>query len=70
MDAADLVTLRTAAAWFPQRAGRATSVDSVRKWIETGVRGIRLQAVRSGGEWFTCREWVEAFLQAREAARG
>jgi Protein of unknown function (DUF1580) len=65
MNAADLVNLRQAVDWFPHRGGRRPSLDSVTKWVETGLNGVRLKAVRSGGEWFTCREWVEKFLRER-----
>ena len=61
----ELVSLRTAAEWFPRKGGRTTSAKSLENWIENGVKGLKLQAVRSGGEWFTSREWVEEFLRAR-----
>lgn len=68
MDASDLVPLSVAAAYFPKRSGRKIHVRSVRRRIHTGVRGVRLEARRDGGEWFTCREWVEKFLADVTAA--
>lgn len=65
----DLVSLRTAADWFPHRRGQRTSAKAITNWIEAGTNGVRLQARSSGGEWFTTREWVEAFLKAVEDAR-
>jgi hypothetical protein len=67
MNAADLVTLRTAADWFPHRGGQKPSLDSLTKWVETGRSGVFLKATSSGGQWFTCREWVEEFLAASDA---
>ena len=65
MNASDLVSLRTAAEWFPRRGASGPSKQTLTKWIETGIQGVRLKAIQSGGEWFTCREWVEEFLLAR-----
>jgi hypothetical protein len=62
----DLVSLRTAADWFPHRRGQRVSVKSIQTWIETGSHGVLLEARSSGGEWFTTREWVETFLRAVE----
>ena len=64
MDAADLVSLRTAADWFPHKGGRKPTVGSLETWVETGRNGVFLKATSSGGQWFTTREWVEAFLKA------
>jgi hypothetical protein len=59
-----LVPLAQAAEWFPKRRGRKLSVKAIRRRIHTGERGIRLQATRDGGEWFTCRAWVAEFHAA------
>lgn len=64
MNPVDLVPLRTAADWFPHKGGQRPSDASVVKCIETGRNGVLLKAKRIGGQWFTCREWVEAFLKA------
>lgn len=63
-----LTTLAEAAEWFPKRGGRKLSTKAIRRRIHTGVRGVRLEARRCGGEWFTCREWVEMFLADVTAA--
>lgn len=67
MNASELVSLGTAADWFPYRGGRKTSVASLTNWIETGRNGVFLRATKSGGQWFTSREWVESFLKATDA---
>lgn len=64
MNAVDLVSLKTAADWFPHRGGQRPHADSLAKWVESGRNGVFLKATRSGGQWFTCREWVEEFLNA------
>jgi len=69
MGANDLVSLRTAVDWFPHKGGRKPSVKALTTWIETGSGGVRLQAERSGGEWFTRREWVESFLMELAASK-
>jgi hypothetical protein len=62
MNAADLVPVSTAAAWFPHRHRVRPSADSLATRSETGRIGVQLKATKSGGQWFSCREWVEDFL--------
>ena len=68
MDDLMLVTLNDASEWFPKRNGRTLGTKAIRRRIHQGKRGVRLQAVRDGGEWFTCRQWVEEFMVAVTAA--
>ena len=63
-----LVRLNEASQWFPQRSGKPLSAKAIRRRIHQGKRGVRLQAVMDGGEWFTCREWVEEFTSAVTSA--
>lgn len=37
-------------------------VKSIVRRIVKGVRGVKLQAVRNGGLWFTTVEWCEQFI--------
>jgi hypothetical protein len=62
MNSADLVPLQTAADWFPHKGGQRPSDKSLVRCVEMGRNGVRLRASKIGGQWFTCREWVEAFL--------
>jgi hypothetical protein len=68
MESRMLVRLNEASEWFPKRNGKPLGSSALRRRIHTGKRGVRLQAVRDGGEWFTCREWVEEFMAAVTAA--
>ena len=63
-----LVPIADAAEWFPLRGGKRLSAKAVRRRIHKGSKGVRLEAVRDGGEWFTCREWVERYLSDVTAA--
>lgn len=60
----ELVPLTRAADFFPKRGGRNLGVKALRRRIHTGQRGVRLRAVRDGGQWFTSKEWVEEYLEA------
>ena len=56
------IPLADAAKYLPGRGGKAMCVKSIVRRIVKGVRGVRLQAVRNGGLWFTTREWCEQFI--------
>ena len=63
MNPADLVPLQTAVDWFPHKGGQRPSDKSLVRCVEMGRDGVVLRASKIGGQWFTCREWVEAFLK-------
>lgn len=56
------VTLSTAAKMFPSRNGERMHVRSIRRRIINGVHGVKLRAVRNGGQWFTTPQWIAEFL--------
>jgi hypothetical protein len=60
----DLVRLSDAAWDLPHRPHTSTLF----RWMKRGVRGVRLEAVRVGGGWFTSREAVRRFIVATTAA--
>ena len=60
----EFLTLDEAADLFPRRAGRTLSVKAIRRRIHTGEKGVRLEARRCGGRWYTTRRWVEEHLEA------
>lgn len=60
VDDLKLCLISEATEFFPHRL----SEKSVMRRIQEGRRGVRLQAVCDGGRWFTCRRWVNEFLQA------
>ena len=45
----------------PSRAGRPTHVATVHRWRLRGLRGVRLEAVRLGGVWYTSYEALQRF---------
>jgi hypothetical protein len=59
-----LVPITEAAKLFPSRKGKALHLNSIRRRILYGCRGVKLKAVRDGHAWFTCQQWVNDFQQA------
>lgn len=68
MQDTNLTPLNEASKWFPLRGGKPLGPKALRRRIRNGSRGVRLRAIKDGGEWFTCREWVEDYLSAVTAA--
>lgn len=56
------LTLSDIAGLFPSRNGRKVHVKTVRRWIVNGTRGVKLQAVRTGGCWFSTQAWLDQFV--------
>lgn len=64
-----LMTAADAALYASQTWGRSITADSIRRWANEGVRGVRLEGERLGGSWGFTRRAVDAFhraLQSRE----
>ncbi len=58
------VDLQKAASIFPRGdLFRSVSVRSVFRWIIGGKRGIKLEAVRIGGKWYTSVEAISRFCE-------
>ncbi len=51
------------------RNGKATHVSTVLRWIQKGVKGVRLEATRLGGRWLTSAEAVQRFADRLTAAQ-
>jgi hypothetical protein len=65
MQAESLITISQAARLVPPgRQGKPTHVATIHRWINQGVRGVRLDAIRLGGRWLTSREALQRFAQA------
>ena len=47
----------------PRRSGRPVHMSTVYRWIQRGVRGVRLEAVRIGGILSTSREALQRFAE-------
>jgi hypothetical protein len=65
-----LISLAQAARLLPPgRNGKTTHISTLMRWINPGVRGVRLEAVRLGGRWLTSAAALQRFadrLTARE----
>ena len=65
-----VVTLVEAARLVPPgRGGRPTHLSTLLRWINPGVRGVRLEAARLGGRWVTSREALQRFADRLTAAQ-
>lgn len=58
------LTLAEAARTLPGRRGRPVSQAAVYRWCVRGVRGVKLESVRVGGQLFTTAEALARFLEA------
>lgn len=58
------ITLTEAAKLFPMRNGKHPHIVTLRRWILTGSRGVKLKGSRIGGQWYTSADWVEEFIAA------
>lgn len=63
------VSLADVAALLPLSRGRPVHHNTILKWITSGVRGIRLDAVKIGGRWYTSAESLKKFSVSLTDAR-
>jgi len=63
----DLVGLAEAAAILPKTSGKKVSTSSLWRWITEGREGVRLEALRIGGRYYTSRESLHRFGAALTA---
>ncbi len=60
-----LLTFRQAAGRLPGRPdGRPFRAATLYRWLRLGVHGVRLEAQRIGGRWYTSLAAVQRFLDA------
>lgn len=59
-----LCTITEATKIFPGRPHVAT----VWRWVNNGVRGLRLETIKVGGRRFTSHEAIERFIERNTAA--
>jgi hypothetical protein len=63
--------LAAAARLFPMRNGQFVSVQTMMRRIKRGCRGVKLEAVVDGHQWFTTKDAIERFQRAcTQAALG
>jgi len=61
-----LITLAEATKLLPRKgAGKTTSLDTMYRWCQKGLRGVRLQSKLVGGRRCTTRRWLDTFIEER-----
>jgi hypothetical protein len=62
------LSLAQAAKLVPSnRQGKAVNVSTLVRWIQHGVKGVHLDAVRYGSRWVTSREALARFTETLTA---
>lgn len=57
-----LLSLSQAAKRLPSgQPGKATHVSTIHRWIQKGLKGVQLEAVKAGGRWLTSYEALQRF---------
>ena len=64
------ITLTEAAKLLPRRGGKHVSIDTLKRWIKKGCRGVRLAGGPVGNVWYTSREALDEFRAACAARAG
>lgn len=57
-----LLSLEDARLEVPGRNGKPISYDTIRRWVDKGLRGRRLEAVKVGGIWKTSKGAITRFM--------
>lgn len=52
----------------PSRLGRPVAISTIHRW-QRGLRGVRLEAIRIGGRWYTSTEAFQKFCNALTQSR-
>ncbi len=52
------------------RDGKQTHVSTLMRWIQKGVKGVRLEATKPGGRWLTSVEALQRFSDKLAQAEG
>lgn len=70
INAEELVTLRQAARMLPKRRqDRPIHVSTLFRWVQAGVKGIKLEHVVIGGALHTSKQALQRFADALTAQR-
>lgn len=57
-----LVPLREVSKLLPSRPnGKRVHISAIYRWVQRGIKGIRLDAIRIGGTTYTSREALQRF---------
>lgn len=61
---AESIRLADAARLIPGRDGRCVHVNTIKRWVSRGCRGVKLRAWRIGQCWYTSVAALEDFRRA------
>lgn len=64
----EMLSLAAAAREVPGRSGRGVNVSTVWRWVQRGIRGVRLETLVCGGVRFTSRQAIQRFFVATTVA--
>ena len=66
----DVLSLNNAAKTLPpRRAGKRPHVATLYRWVQRGIRGVRLETIRVGGTLCTSREALQRFCERLSTER-
>ena len=65
-----LLTVRQVARRIPGQRGKPINISAIYRWIQRGVDGRRLEAVRIGGRFYTSVEALERFSEPLGVSEG
>jgi hypothetical protein len=54
----------------PRPTGRRIHISAVYRWIQRGIRGVRLEVTRVGGTAYTSEEALQRFADRSQELRG
>lgn len=52
----------------PRPSGKRLHISAVYRWVQRGVRGVKLESVRIGGTTYTSREALQRFAETGQPA--
>ena len=62
-----LVPIRNVPGLLPRRpTGKRVHISAVYRWVQRGVRGVRLESIRIGGTTYTSREALQRFAERHD----
>lgn len=65
----ELIPIRLVPRRLPPRPnGRPVHISAVYRWVQRGVRGVRLDAIRIGGTTYTSEEALQRFSTTSDAS--
>ncbi|MEM9366388.1 MAG: DUF1580 domain-containing protein [Planctomycetota bacterium] len=65
--AEDVVSFSEAQSEIAAATRRRPDKSTMHRWRQRGVGGVKLEAIRLGSQWFTSRQAITRFIDARTA---